>query len=268
MSSASGAPGLFFWGKYRIPGDAPLVLRAGGLVVFVWKQRDEIWASHTHVPEGEESPSPPVESDSSWERWGASRSPDEVEVMPHLPDRALVLRPENPFHLLPGARARVFVRVPLTMRIAVPGSTGGLLLELPTTSLSDTWWGDRLSGELCYWLHIRARRGAPPELFRTDRIICPLALENQAGEDLPVEKILLRSRHLSVFRGDGSLWSDEVRIRYRGEEVGSDLEMRGHTPPEAPGAPRLTPPRVPLTRGLTARTFARLRSLPGLGLGM
>jgi len=260
-------PSPFSWGRYRIPTEDPLVLRIGEVAVFVRTKQDEIWISHLPAPGDGPSPPPPPDSHEHWERWGASQSPDEVEVLPLFPDRALVLRPENPFHLLPGARARIYVRVPLWIRLSVPGTSGGTILELPTIPLSETWWGDYLEGETSYWLPIRARRSAPRELMTGDRIFCPLALANEAEEELPVEQILLRCRHLAVFRGQESLWSDEVRVRYRGEDVGSELEMTGRTPREAPGAPQLTPPRSPLTRGFTARTFARLRRLPGLGLG-
>jgi hypothetical protein len=214
--------------------------------------------------EGSEPPSADAE-ELKWSRWAASSPPEEMEVLPVLPDRPLVLRPENPFNLLPGARARVFVRVPLWLRVRLPESGNAVVAEAPTRILSDTWWGSHGEGRLAYWLDITARRRAGPDVFRPDRIICPLSLENEAREDLPVEKLLLRAEHLSVFRGSGTLWSDEVRVRYRGEEEGSEIQVTGRTPPEAPEAPRLTAPRVPLTRGLTARTFARLKSLPGLG---
>jgi len=105
-------------------------------------------------------------------------------------------------------------------------------MEIPTETLSDTWWGTPVEGRLCYWLHITARREALPSVFRPDRILCPLDLLNRAKEDLPVEKILLPVSHLSVFRGVGSLWSDEIRIRYKGEAEGSEVEMTGRTPPE------------------------------------
>lgn len=232
--------------------------------MFVRKEGDEIWISHNQTSEGD---SPPVEPSryEDWSRWGASGSPEEIEVLPAFPDRPLVLRPENPFNLLPGARARIFVRVPLWVRVGVPGTRGGLLLEIPSITLSDTWWGSPREGQLCYWLHILARREAPQSVFRSDRILCPLDLANRASEELPVEKILLRVGHLSIFRGEGSLWSDEVRIRYKGEAEGSELEVTDRTPPEAPGATRIMPPQSPSPRGLTARTFSRLKALPGFG---
>jgi len=238
--------------------------RFGSLVIRLKKEDDEIHLSQEQ--DSGESPAPGEgESKARWERWAGSGDLNEIEFLPAFPDRPLVLQPENPFRLLPGARARIYVRVPIWVQIRVPGRHGTLLDEVPTMTLSETWWGGFEDGELAYWLHITARRGAPPEIFLPDRIICPLALRNQAVEDLPVEKVLLRVNHLSVFKAAGSLWSDEVKIRYRGEEEGSELEMTGRTPPEAPGAQRLASPRIPLAKGFTARTFARLKALPGLG---
>ena len=257
-------PGIFPWGRYRIPSDDPLQIQVGPLTIFVKKEGDEIWVTHR---DAESHGAEPNVSDPElkWERWGASESPDEIEVLPTFPDRPLVLYPENPFRLLPGAKARIFVRTPLWVRLQVPGRQGGELAEIPTLTLSDTWWGKPEDGELAYWLHIMARREAPSEIFLPDRIICPLALVNGAKEDLPVEKILLRASHLSIFKGQESLWSDEIRISYRGEEEGSELEMTGRPPMETPGAPRLVPPRTHLAKGFSARTFARLRAFQGLG---
>lgn len=258
------APGLFSWGRFKIPGGETMETHLGPLTILLKMEGDEIRLSH--LREGGTlpllpGPRPPGE----WERWASSQALSEVEFIPAFPDRPLVLQPENPFRLLPGAKARIFVRVPLWVQLQIPGKQGALLAELPTLILSDTWWGGFVDGEIAYWLHITARREAGPGIFLPDRVLCPLALENRSGEDLPVEKILLRVAHLSIFRGPGSLWSDEVRIRYRGEEEGSELDMTGRTPPEAPGANRLAAPRIPLARGFTARTFARLRALPGLG---
>ena len=263
-SSDNTPPGLFAWGRYRLPQAEPLRVHLGFLAIFARREGDEIRLSHQQVTEEGTAPSMP-DDPAAWSRWSGSESPGEIEIRPAFPDRPLVLRPENPFNLLPEARARVFVRVPVWVRVEVPGDRGGLLMEIPTQTLSDTWWGTPTEGQGCYWLDILARRGAASEVFSPDRILCPLELSNRAREELPVEKILLRVEHLSIFRGPGSLWSDEVRIHYRGEAEGSHLEMTGRTPPEAPGATRMAPPRIPMVKGLTARTFSRLKALPGLG---
>ncbi len=258
------SPGLFAWGRHRIPSQGLLAVNLGPLSIFVERMEGELRVAEARTQEGDERSSAPA-PDAAWTRWASSRLPEEVDILPTFPDRPLVLQPEDPFHLLPDARARIFVRVPLWIQIRAPVGDGVLLLETPTLTLSDTWWGGFAEGELCYWLSIRARRMAPPEIFVQDRVICPLELVNKDREALAVEKLLLRAQHLSIFRGGGSLWSDEIRVRYRGEEVGSDLEMTGRPPQEATGAPRLSGPRVPLAKGFTARTFARLKGIPGLG---
>ena len=264
ISPQLNSSGLFPWGRYKIPGGETMKTSLGPITILLRKEGDEVRL--THQREGIQAPrASGRRQPGEWERWASSRDLEEVEFLPAFPDRPLVLQPENPFRLLPGARARIFVRVPVWLQVRIPGKEGALLEEFPTLILSDTWWGSFAEGEIAYWLHITARREATPDIFVPERILCPLALENRSPEDLPVEKILLRVSHLSVFRAAGSLWADEVKIRYRGEEEGSELEMTGRTPPEAPGATRLASPRIPVARGFTARTFARLKALPGLG---
>lgn len=266
MAASPGvSPGHLVWGHHRVAGDAPSTLQIGSLWITAQLRNDEIWLSHGSEARGEPVPSDPSEI-REWTRWATSGSPEGLDILPLFPDRPLVLQPEKPFHLLPGASARIYIRVPVWVQVRITGQRGSLLQEIPSMVLSDTWWGSFTEGEICYWLHIMARRTAPPEIFLPDRILCPVELLNQAREELPVEKILLRCQHLTVFKGEGCLWSDEVKIRYRGEEVGSVLEMSGTAPPEAAGAPLLTPPRTPPTKGFTARTFARIRGFPGLGM--
>ncbi len=134
-------------------------------------------------------------------------------------------------------------------------------------TLSDTWFGTLTDGELCYWLPTQARRSVTPEIFEPYLAICPLQLENRSHGDLDVIKIALRVSHLSIFQDEGRLWADGTRVRYRGDEEGSDIDMQRRAPDEAPGAELVMPPRTPVSRGLRTRTFARLKALSGLGMG-
>ncbi len=252
------------WGSFTIPRDVPLRFHLGSVTLLLLKEGDEIRIA-TISEDGEDPPGSTTPGTVAWARWATTTEEDSLEILPSFPDRPLVLRPDDSFRLLPGAEARIYVRVPVWVRIRVGGKTGSTIMEVPSVTLSDTWWGDPQSGELGYWLHVVARRSTPPEIFQQDRIICPVELVNRSREELPVEKILLRCEHLSIFQGTDTLWSDETRVSYRGEEIGSELEVTGRTPREAPRAPRLSPPRVPIVRGFTARTFARLRGFSGLG---
>lgn len=250
-----------------MPSDAPLHLRFGPRDLWLHFQQGEIRIS-TGVPAADGDPDAPEHPDpGSWSRWATPNGERDVLLRPALPDRAVVLEPELPFVLLPRTEARIYVRVPLWLRIEADVGGGTVLEEVPIVDLSDTWWGGFIEGELCYWLHTTARREIRPELVEPHVAICPLQLVNQAAVDLRVEKLAFRVAHLTLFAHGTGFWADTSRVRYQGETEGSRIDMMGRAPREAEGATMVTPPRSPAARGLRERTFARLRSLPGLGGG-
>lgn len=244
------------WGEHPLGGGETRSPEIGPLLLRIRRRDDEVWIARDDAS---------VPGELEWLRWPMQEPPDQVHLAPVLPPRTVVAEPEVPFRLLPDARARVFVRVPLWVRITAGGTDGPILTEVPTVDLSDTWWGDLGEGELCYWLGTTARRSVPPEVFAPHLAVCPLQLVNRSRDDLPVERFSLRVELLSVFAEDGRLWSDETRVRYRGVDEESRLEVSGRRPDEAPDAVRVTEAREPPpASGFRGRSVARLKSLPGL----
>lgn len=260
------------WGIHTLPADEELQLAVGPLRIRVRTTGDEIRVAHlsgdwarpgaSREPERLEEPS----EETDWIRWPIDRPVERIGLVPVFPDRPLVLAPESSFRLLPGGSARIYVRVPLWVALEVGDGEGERLAELPTVILSDTWWGSLTDGELCYWLPTNARREVTAETFTPYQAVCPLALSNRADEELSVEKIALRVEHLSVYEEEGHLWSDETRVKYRGEESGSEIAVSGRPPQEAADAVRVSPARTPIpSRAIHVRTFARIRALSGKG---
>jgi hypothetical protein len=255
------------WGRLELPLGTTLPHRIGPRDHWFAFRDREIQVATTPVPEGAVTPTPEPPEGVEWARWAVPGEGRTVVLRPALPNRSVVLQPELPFSLLPRAEARIYVRIPLWIRVEMADTERTLLSEVPTVELSDTWWGDFLEGELCYWLHTHARREMRPELIQPYLAICPLLLVNRSGTDLRVEKLAFRVAHLSLFAHRGGLWADESVVRYQGESEGSQIEITGKPPPEATGATRVAGPRIPVSRGFTARTFARLLAFPGLGGG-
>lgn len=259
------------WGRHALDAGETLTLEVGPLTLRVRSTADEVWVAHdpgdwTRTGRGAArgTPSPPEAGD--WARWPVPAEPGGISLSPVFPPRPVVVEPEHSFRLLPRAEARVFVRVPLWARLALPPADGRALAEVPAVVLSDTWWGTPTDGELCYWLSTTARREVSADVFAPHLAVCPLRLSNRSDDELPVEKIVLRVAHLSIFGGEGRLWADETRVRYRGVDEGSDVEVAGSRPREAGDAVRVADPREPPpSRGFRARTFSRLKTLPGLG---
>jgi hypothetical protein len=248
MTSASA------WGVHAVPDDGETAFRVGPLALRLRRVEGELRAL-VHLgdePAGEHH----------WTRW-ATDDLAEVELRPLLPDRPLVVEPEDPFWLLRGAEARIHVRVPIWVGLDGLGRRRHELLRVPTHVASDTWWGTTAEGELCYWMSTRARRTLTEGDIEPHLAVCPLQLVNRSDDDLPVEKIALRVGYLSLYGVERGLWADETRVSYLGPAEGSRIEVAGTPPPEAGGAQLVSKPAKHMARGFRARTFRRLRSMGG-----
>lgn len=251
----------------KVSTEPACVWAAGPLRVWCKSSGDELWVGFFHL-EGDEkhavSDHPPEEIE--WSRWAVGRPQQEVRIIPLFPDRPVVVKPENPFRVAKGARAKIYVRVPLWLRLELTTREALSLIEIPTVVLSNTWFGTYTEGELCYWISSGARRQIEPDPTRSYLAICPIQISNRSDGELQVEKLCLRVGGLSLFSYKGQLWSDETVVAYRGGVEPSQVEATGRPPAEAPEAELVTRPRNPVRKRLSVRTFASFRELPGLGL--
>jgi hypothetical protein len=249
--SGAGSP---VWGTHQIEEGADLRLEIGPLALKLRRMSGELWVSG--APAGDAA-------EGAWTRWAAP--PEfEVAVLPTLPDRPAVVAPEVPFHLPPGARARIYVRIPLWARIAFADRPEVTLTEMPSIAMSDTWWGDLVEGELAFWLPTRARRSVESDLPTTHLVRCPLELQNDSEDVLAVEKLAVRVMHMTIYRSSSGLWANETRARYEREGEGSRIDMGDGPPPEAGDSSPIMLPREKPERGLRALTFGRLKQAAGL----
>jgi len=264
------------WGRRTLIEGEITAVRIGPRDLWFAHRNGEVWIATRNPPHdvdpasfysGTPDPSPPAGV--HWMRWVAPSGESTIVLRPTFPDRLLVLDPDSPFHLLPRAEARVFVRVPLWVRVELvrrqESGTALVLEEFPTVLLSDTWWGDFMEGELAYWIPTTARREMHLNLFAPHLAVCSLVIANLADTELRVEKLAVRSTQLSIFARGNALWSDTAQVTYRGDEEDTIVEVTGRSPDEAKGGTLVTRPRSPLLKGFRARSFGRLLTLSGMG---
>lgn len=279
------------WGEHPAPPETtPFTL--GPLTLWASVQQNDLWvtfrqtdptaqdktaraeAAETEAAETEASreeetaqPSPPVlTEDADWKRWALTGEKVRIRFTPEFPDRSVIVKPEYPFNLSPQAEARIYVHCPVWCKVEMVGERTTLITEIPTVVLSNTWFGTFTSGELCYWLSSKARRGMEGVEPTPHLVACPVHIRNRSQEELPIEKICLRVRTLSIYRDHERMWADESTVTYRGGAEFSRIEVAGVPPREAAQASLLSPPRDPGTRSLIGKTFSTIKDIGGLSI--
>ncbi len=252
------------WGVHPLPSEETVGWQFGTLQFWCESSGEELWLAYHYIEDGQEPDltlnEPPQRPE--WLRWILKKSQKEIRIDPIFPDLPLVVKPEYSFRVPIGVQTHIYVHVPLWAKMFVEETP---IIELPTVVLSKTWFGDPLEGELCYWLSSPALKQRRPNLDVHHLAICPIKIVNRSQDELSVEKICLRVNQLSLFKWEQQLWSDEIRIRFRGKNEISEIDFTQKPPSEASKAKLITPPRNPSKKGITAKTFASIIDLSTLG---
>lgn len=241
------------------------VCRIGPLTLRVERIPDE-WhiaaTRHDGPPSATEDDTLSAESagDLDWRRWVVSGSDLDIVLSAATPDRSVVVRPDYQVIIPPGQKATFYVTIPVWVRITA-GSDKTLLCEEPPVTLSKIWFGDFLSGEVCYSLKTRARRSFDRDTTDDYRAICPVSVTNRADTDLPLERICIRTAHLTLFEDDGLLWASEVTAVFQGDEHVAKLTYGEKPPPECDRATQVFEPRQPAQGSVLRRTFQKMKWL-------
>ncbi len=258
-----------FWEEYEVNPDKPLFWKIGSLQMWCIRDRNEIKIATKHdqeilkkEPDGEKD----LPESIVWNRWAVKQDRIKIRLKPVFPDRPVVIKPEAPFRIIPGAQAKVYVRIPIWIQILLSGKRPLALAEYPSVILSNTWFGSFMEGELCYWISTGARRQFSPDASRPYQTICPVVAINKSNEELLVEKFRFQVSHLTLYFDGIQLWSDETRVSYQGDDQFSQISVAGSAPQESGSSKLITSPRQTIKKSLAAKTFSAIKELPGLGL--
>ena len=186
----------------------------------------------------------------------------DVPVLPApvLPDRPVVVRPDRALTLLPGETAQFFVEIPVWFSLSCADGRRTRIFEEPICQLSQTWFGDPITGELCYGLATRLHQGLASIEPSAHLAVCPLAITNESESDLAFEKICMHVENLSVFRGTQRLWANMLNVIFRGPEQATQIEIVHEAPSFDRGLVLAAAARQPAVGWNIRRTFGMLKS--------
>ncbi|OGV49286.1 MAG: hypothetical protein A2X49_07270 [Lentisphaerae bacterium GWF2_52_8] len=187
-----------------------------------------------------------------WRRFIVGDDGNALQLQPLMPDRPVIVRPEEPITMVSGRKTTFFVGVPVFIRVFAGKNA---LCELPSEIMSNSWFGTPIQGELCYSFHTKGRRSAQQLSPQSNRAVCPIEIRNESGQDLNFERICLRAPYLSIYQGIERLWNGMVRVtRHREQRLGDIEYVEG--PPSFDGASsRLGTQREAPEKSILFKTF-------------
>jgi hypothetical protein len=191
-------------------------------------------------------------------RFAMGRGEPLLRLVPVLPDRPLVSRPEHPFHVLAGEEVRIFVSCPVWVAVQV-GKKPQTLAEIPIYRSTDTWFGPNTrEGALAYASRTRCRL-APGDLpVRPQRAEVPVVVRNRADATLVIERLSLPVPHLALYRApDGGLWTSQVKMVVQELKGQADIEV-GKKPGEVGPGELVTGPRDPVGGSILTRAIGAM----------
>lgn len=133
-----------------------------------------------------------------------------VKVTPVLGDLPFVAKPTKPLMVLPDETVRIFMSIPLFVRIETEDPYH-LLEDIPVLQSPKTWFGDStVRGEICYATKIKAVLNQAELINRPYRAISQLEIQNKSAHPLHVERLKVPAPFLSLFQGEDGLYYTSV----------------------------------------------------------
>ena len=262
-----------FWGSTQISDTSWYYVNSGTLELWLKKNENgELMVGNRRNGTRAESPlkwtelsskDAAVDTDSSikWD-WYAGHPDREITVLPAMPDRPLVLKPQINRHILPGSKTQVLFFIPVWLQI-YSGSEAieNLITQHPSEILSSTWFGEMQSGELCYALKRDLQESRPSVSISPLSAVCTLNIHNDSQALLDFQRMAVHVEYLSIFTDGHSLYTNEVSVKFNGVDQISQVKYSARAPKWSGSTSRIKGPREKPTKSLLRKSFYFIKSL-------
>jgi hypothetical protein len=248
------------WTKYTLKSDQVYFWHIGNNQFYLILREKEIRISkqeagvsekdlHKLMSVGE------LPNDVQWKSYIVGNS-SVIHVQPVMPDRPLVIKTEHDISVMPGKSLTLYARIPVWLGFFVNSvNHGNFLVQDSSVNLSSTWFGPPDNGILSYSLYNPVTLLLENAISNDYEIICPLKILNDSNVSLKLERISLDVDHLKIYSGDIGLCTNEVKIKYKGENSLSDTSFGKQAPSFISNAKILSQERDPDSKNLLRRSF-------------
>jgi hypothetical protein len=263
---------LDIWNRSKIGSGEILRSQIGPLLLWFRKTEDEMHIAFERLPEpdsivdatGPEAVNGVESEELDWGRWIVGAEANIVQMLPIMPDRPVVVHPELPVKIPTGHEALFFVSIPVWVRVLIGEKKPIELCEVPVLILSNTWFGDTMSGQLCYSLRSRARRQIKDSEPNPSRAVCPVKIRNTSPRQLDIERLCVHVEHLKTYSGENSLWTNEVTTTFRGDDQVAKIDYSRGKPAFEPISEMLSEARSPVKETILKKSIGSFKLLSGI----
>ena len=248
-----------------------LSIHLGRLIVHVRKDIDEIRYAHEYTDVEKEKFTYTYRKklrnsdDLDWTRCILGKEYTRLELVPVMPDRPVVVRPQLAVQVPQKKTTSFYVGIFVWLKIfGVYKSSKLQICEFPTVKLSKTWFGDNESGEICYILRTQAIRDKDKTTPTFFHATCPVHVTNNSEGMLDFARICLHVEYLTLYSDGKRLWGNAARVLYKGIDQISQINLSNTSPREAANCTKVSGPRMTAAPSIVKRSFYFLKYLTGL----
>ncbi|MBN1413019.1 MAG: DUF432 domain-containing protein [Spirochaetales bacterium] len=258
-----------FWNTFHIDEDKLYHSRIGPLRIWIKRKLTDWYiAAGRNAEENGIEELKPIKTNSteelSWSRWVLTSAVNTIRLKPVMPDKPVVIRPENPIKIPAGNSGKFFVNIPVWVRIETGGKNQTVLTELPINILSKSWFGDTFSGELCYTKRSLVRKELDELQDNPCCAVCTVKIKNNSKLELDFTRFCLNVENLSIFSRGERLRTNHVDAVFRGEEQESQITISGIHSGLMENYSLISEPRKKIDRNIIKSSYQFLKSFTGI----
>ena len=249
-------PKMKWWGEQHFDLNRPKSWQFGSLLFRLSRGLQE-WRMEYHRPAVQydyeqqwhaiDDPEFSFPSPVHIERYMFKNTHEDIQIMPRLADRSVVIRPVDPIYIPAGQRGTLYISTPLW----VAGFGSGQkepLFDIPVILPKDTWFGpNHRTGEICYATAVDGRTDLHQLKIRAFRAVTPIEFHNTSHEQLRFDRMNVPVPALPLFYSEstGRLWTSQIKVLHEGIDRPPRIRIENRTPPQAGEVIYVHPPRVP-----------------------
>ncbi|MBN1950515.1 MAG: DUF432 domain-containing protein [Bacteroidales bacterium] len=255
------------WQKYKF-GEAEIYSSAIGQYQFWIKKQGKLWyVARMKMAEASQSVESKLDKvtslaeGSDWE-FNIADKHCHAYIMPATPDRPLIIKSSKKISVLPRMSLDLFIEIPVWIQLyASSVKPENLLLEFPSSELSSTWFGDPDNGELAY--SYSKEIIYDPEEIRpvSGNAVCPIRIKNESDITLNFQRLSVPIFLLNLYGNSEMLCTNEVNVRYKGDDNTSEIHIAGNNPSVSEGLKLIVNARIKSNRSFLKKSFSFIKSI-------